>query len=382
MPNLFGLPDITFANKDASEIKRDIITKFETAFFDATGERLTLYPGDPRQLFLSTIADVIVLQRNIIDYAGKQNMLAFAEDAPLEHLGLYMGVSRLPARHAGVVIRFTLSMPRPGIMTIPSGSRVTPIGGNTYFATDENLHISAGEIIGDIHATALVSGENANGFLPGQINRLVDPLPYIQSVENITASEGGADIEDDENLRERIHLAPESFSNAGSAGAYVFWARSASQLISDVGVYSPAPGEVNIYPLLKNGDIPGQEMLDLVLTACDADTVRPMTDLVTVLAPEPVPFSLDVTWYLERKKATSVSGISTAVGRAVQDWLSWQRSELGRDINPSELIRRLVETGAKRVEVNSPAFTPLAFNQVAVCPDSEAVVTFGGIEDG
>ena len=162
----------------------------------------------------------------------------------------------------------------------------------------------------------------------------------------------------------------------------MFWARSASQLISDVGVYSPAPGEVNIYPLLKNGDIPGQEILDLVLTACDADTVRPMTDLVTVLAPEPVPFSLDVTWYLERKKATSVSGISTAVGRAVQDWLSWQRAELGRDINPSELIRRLVETGAKRVEVNSPAFTPLVFNQVAVCPDSEAVVTFGGIEDG
>ena len=380
MSNLFGLPDITFANKDASEIKRAIITAFETAFFETTGENLTLYPGDPRQLFLSTIADVIVLQRSIIDYVAKQNMLAFAENEPLEHLGLYMSVTRLPAQHAGVIIRFTLSMPQQGTMTIPSGVRVTPSGGNTYFATDENLEIPPGEITGDVHATALATGESANGFLPGQINRLVDPLPYIQSVANITASEGGADIEDDENLRERIHLAPESFSNAGSIGAYIFWARSASQLIVDVAVSSPESGVVHIFPLLEDGEIPGQEIVDVVLAVCNADTVRPLTDLVQVLPPQRVEFSLNVTWYLERSNAVKEIDISSKVNFAVQNWLLWQRSKLGRDINPSELISLMVQAGAKRVVVESPDFSVLEFNQVAVV--SSESVTYGGIEDG
>ncbi|MDR3164986.1 MAG: baseplate J/gp47 family protein [Synergistaceae bacterium] len=380
MPNLFGLPDITFANKDAAEIKRDIITKFETAFFDATGERLTLYPSDPRRLFLSTIADVIVLQRNLIDYVTKQNMLAFANGEPLEHLGLYMSVTRLPAQRAGVTIRFTLSAPQPGTMIIPAGTRVTPSGGNIYFSTDGNLEIPAGEMTGDVHATAMETGEQSNGFIAGQINRLVDPLPYIQNVTNTTTSEGGADIEDDENLRERTRLAPEGFSNAGSTGAYIFWARGASQLIADIGVYSPKPGVVNIFPLLADGEIPGQEILDAVLAACNADTVRPLTDLVQVLPPRKVKFNLNVTWHLERSSATKVIDITSKVNFAVQNWLVWQRSKLGRDINPSELISQMVQAGAKRVVVESPDFRVLEFDEVAVAASES--VTYGGIEDG
>jgi phage-related baseplate assembly protein len=382
MSNLFGLPDITFANKDAAEIKRDVITKFEAAFFDAAGERLTLYPSDPRQLFLSTIADIVVLQRNIIDYAAKQNMLAFAKDVPLEHLGLYMGVTRLPPQHAGVMIRFTLSIPQQKTMTIPSGTRVTPSGDNIYFATDENLDIPVGELTGDVHATALETGEQSNGFIAGQINRLVDPLPYIQSVANTTTSEGGADTEDDENLRERIHLAPESFSNAGSKGAYIFWARTASQLIADVGVSSPEPGVINIFPLLEDGEVPGPEILDAVLGVCNADTIRPLTDLVQVLPPQTAEFDLNVTWYLERSNAVKVIYISSKVNFAVRNWLLWQRSKLGRDINPSELIAQMVQAGAKRVVVESPAFTVLEFNQVAVHSEAEPAVTYGGSEDG
>ena len=66
----------------------------------------------------------------------------------------------------------------------------------------------------------------------GQINTLVDPIAYISSVSNTTASTGGTDTEDDENYRERIQLAPESFSVAGSEGAYIYWARSAHQASS------------------------------------------------------------------------------------------------------------------------------------------------------
>jgi phage-related baseplate assembly protein len=137
---------------------------------------------------------------------------------------------------------------------------------------------------------------------------------------------------------------------------------------------------VDIFPLLKNGEIPGQEILDLVLAVCNADTVRPMTDLVTVLPPCAVEFELDVTWYLERKNASMASAISAAVGKAADDWLLWQRSALGRDINPSELVRRMMEAGAKRIIVNSPDFCALEFNQLGIA--LEINVYYGGVEDG
>ena len=380
MSNLFGLPDVHFAAKDAAEIKRGIITAFEANFFEATGENLTLYPSDPRQLFLSTITDVIALQRNLIDWVGKENLLAFASEGRLDHLGIWLGVTRLPATRAKTTIRFALSAVTQTTTVIPAGIRVTTGDGKIYFATAETLEIPAGESFGDIGVEATESGIYANGLSIGQINRLVDPLPYIQSVTNITVSEGGADIEDDENLRERIQLAPESFSNAGSRGAYIYWARSASQLIVDVSVNTPEPGVVNIYPLLENGGIPGQEMLDRVLEVCNDDSIRPLTDHVFVLQPEPVSFDLDVTWYLDRSNATSASVISVAVDKAVREWIVWQKSALGRYINPSELTRRMVNAGAKRASITSPAFATLEFNEISVA--ETVTVIYGVMEDG
>ncbi|MDR1516422.1 MAG: hypothetical protein LBS45_12085, partial [Synergistaceae bacterium] len=106
--NLYGLPDIAFAEKAPDIIKRDIIARYEEAYFQATGERITLYPGDPRRLFLLTIADIIVLQRNLIDYTGKQNMLAFADNTNLDHLGFFLAVKRLESSPALVTMRYTL----------------------------------------------------------------------------------------------------------------------------------------------------------------------------------------------------------------------------------------------------------------------------------
>ncbi|MDR3353940.1 MAG: baseplate J/gp47 family protein [Synergistaceae bacterium] len=379
--NLYGLPDISFAEKDPETIKTNIISGYEEVYREATGERITLYPGDPRRLFLLTVADMIILQRNLIDWTAKQNLLAYASGEKLDHLGLYFGVSRLPAQRSRTTVRFTLSALQPSTVVIPAGTRVTPGGSEAYFTTEENLEIPAGEIHGEALTLALAPGGSANGFLPGQINRLVDPLPWIHSVENITESTGGADVEGDENLRERIHLAPESFSVAGPVGAYIYWARTASQLIIDVGVDSPVPGVVQVYPLLADGQLPAQEILDQVIETLNADDIRPTSDYVQVLTPIPVEYNLDVTWYLDRANVTSAVAIQQAVNRAVDDWARWQRSVLGRDLNPSVLIARMVDAGAKRVTVKSPTFKVIGFNQVAISTTSFSA-TYGGVEDG
>lgn len=364
---------ILFADKDSEAIVEELISRYETA------AGVTLYPGDPVRLFLETIAYIISYQRSLIDFTGKMNLLAYATGNYLDHLGVFVGVSRLSAAAAVCTVRFSLSAIQSGSVIIPAGTRVSA-GGNMYYATDAVTEIPAGEAYADIAVTAVLSGTAGNGLLPGQINVLVDPLPFIQSVANITASTGGTDTETDDNFRERIQLAPESFSVAGPVGAYEFWARSAHPGISSVAVNSPTPGVVNIYPLLSGGEIPTDEIIQIVEDVLTDEQVRPLTDDVHVYAPTALEYTLSVTYYIDRAKTTTAASIQAAVEAAADAWISWQRERLGRDINPSELIHRMITAGAKRVTVSAPAYTETAFNQLAVC--ESRTVNFGGLEDG
>ena len=372
-----GLEDIVFAEKSADEIESDIITLYETL-----ADR-TLAKGDPVRLFLESIVLIIVHQRSLIDYAAKQNLLAYAEGDYLDHLGALVDVTRLEATSAMTTLKFTLSDTQPSTVIIPEGIRVSPGGGEILFATTESVEIPAGELEATVTAQCTASGTQGNGFIAGQIRKLVDPFPYEMKVENTTASYGGTDTENDENYRERIQIAPESFSVAGPTGAYEYWARSAHQGIIDVTVVGPPetePGNVNIYPLMLNGDLPTQEILDAVFEVCDAKDKRPDTDYVHVLSPEPIEFELNVKYWIDRKRATQALQIQAAVEVAVKDWLTWQRSKLGRDLNPSELNHRMVAAGAKRTEILSPDFRVLTASQIAVM--TSKTLTLGGLEDG
>ena len=104
---LDNLPDITFAEKDAKLIESEIINVYESL----AGR--TLAPGDPVRLFLLSIASIISQQRVLIDFAAKQNLLAFSSNGYLDHLGALLGVTRLPAYPAMTTLRFTLSGPQP-----------------------------------------------------------------------------------------------------------------------------------------------------------------------------------------------------------------------------------------------------------------------------
>ncbi|MBQ7544176.1 MAG: baseplate J/gp47 family protein, partial [Synergistaceae bacterium] len=333
--------------------------------------------------FLEAIVLVIIQQRALIDYAAKQNLLAYADGDYLDHIGALLEVTRLEASRAMTTLKFTLSEVQPSAVIIPEGTRATPGGGTILFATTESVDIPAGEREAEVTAQCTLSGTQGNGYVPGQIRKLVDPFPFEMTVENITETYGGSDTETDENFRERIQIAPESFSVAGPTGAYEYWARSAHQGIIDVAVLGPPdtePGNVNIYPLMTDGDLPTQEILDAVYEVCNADDKRPDTDFVHVLSPEPVEFELNVSYWIDRKRATQAAQIQRAVEEAVNAWALWQRSKLGRDLNPSELNHRMVAAGAKRTEIVSPEFRVLTASQVAIM--TAKTLTLGGLEDG
>ena len=372
-----GLEDIVFADKSADETEREIITFYETF----TGR--TLAKGDPIRLFLETLILIIIHQRSLIDYAAKQNLLAYAEGDYLDHIGALLGVTRLEATYAITTLKFTLSEAQSTVITIPAGTRVSPGGGNILFETVQAVDVAIGNTEATVTAQCTVTGTQGNGFVAGQIRRLVDPFPYEMSVTNTTASYGGTDTENDENYRERIHIAPESFSVAGSRGAYEYYARSAHNDIADVAVVGPPdiePGYVEIYPLMTGGELPSEEILAAVLEKCNADDVRPLTDSVSVHAPAVVDYTLNVTYYIDRSKATQSEQLQAAIGASAREWVTWQRSKLGRDLNPSELNHRMIAAGAKRTEITSPAFTVLKASELAV--PTSTTITFGGLEDG
>lgn len=372
MSKLDNLADIVFVDADADEVESYVIGRYEAI----TGR--TLAKGDPVRLFLLTITALIVLLLNKINETGKQNLLRYATGDNLDHLGALVGVERIPAKAAVTTMRVKLSAQLQTATIIPLGTRFTA-GDNVFFALDAPLVIEAGTTIADGSATCLTKGELGNGYVVGQLKTLVDPVPYVDSVVNVTVSEGGAEIQSDDSYREDIRLAPENFSTAGPEGAYIYHAKRASSKITDVTVWSPEAGKVEVRPLLAGGKLPGEEMLLQVKATLNDKTVRPLTDNISVLAPEKVSYSINLTYYIASDNKTQTTAIQNAVNAAVDDYVLWQKSKLGRDINPSELIVRVMAAGAKRVAVTAPAFTATTDTQVAVC--STKSVTLGGIED-
>lgn len=370
---LNSLPDITFAEKDSKLVESEIISTYESL----AGR--TLAPGDPVRIFLLALASIIIQQRALIDFSAKQNLLAYASGDYLDHIGALLGVERIAAKPAVTTIRFSLSEQRQAATPIPANTRVRAESGDIVFATIKYAEVPAGALFIDVNAQCQTPGEAGNGFLPGQVKRLIDPIPYVASAVNVTETTGGLDKESDEPFRERIRLVPETFSVAGPYKAYEYWALSAHQDISDVAVYSPTPGQVNICVLMKNGGMPDDEVLAAVDAICSADNKRPLTDYVYVHSPIQVLYSINLTYYIKKSDAVMASSISAAVNNAVQNFVIWQKSKLGRDINPSELNRVIINAGAKRTVITQPQFKALDPYQVA--KETTININYGGLED-
>lgn len=365
-------PDISFVDTDTEKLVNTLIQSYEMF----TGRKL--YPADPTRLFILWIADIIIQERVNIDFSAKQNVPRYAEGEYLDSLAeLFKDAYRLEAETARTVLRFTLSIALEVSTVIPAGTRAT-VDGEIVFQTLHDLTIPAGELAGDVAAECLTAGGIGNGFVPGQINQLIDIFPYFGSVENLTESDGGADEESDAAFYERMRESVETFSTAGTLGGYVYFAKSASTLIGDVKPSSPSPGVVDVRVLLKDGALPGEEILKKVQAALTPGDARPLTDNVQVSAPETVAYDIDFTYYTKTGGALSDSVIAENVAAAVAAFKQWQSEKMGRDIDPSELVYRIKQTGVKRVEVRSPEFAAVADNAVAQA--GTTTVVNGGAE--
>lgn len=357
------------------ETLEETFLKSKKIIEDSLGRKLER--ADPILLLLKTLLAIIFQLKMLLDETAKQNLLYYAKGENLEHFGILVGVNRLAESAAHTAVEVKLSAPRAVPIIISAGTRIHA-GDNNYFALASDVIFLAGETIQTCRAVCQTFGEAGNNYEPGELNKIVDPQPFLAEIKNLTKSEGGADTESDDSYRERIRQAPESFSTAGSKGAYIFHTKSVSSLIKDVFILSENPGEVDIYPLLDGGELPGAEMLEAIEKYLSDEKIRPLTDKVVVKTPQKISYDIELRFIISESDSADAVSIIEKVSAAVDEFVIWQKSVLGRDINDTELYYRIRQAGAKRAQIISPTFTPVADNAVAVCENINLV--YGGLE--
>ena len=375
---LSDYPDISFIdNMSLEDIKDFYLKAMKDRYRELTGRELVMKEADPVRLI--AYADCLLLYQIVqyADRAGKLALLKYSYGDYLENIGALKGIRRMEGAASRTTLQFTLSGQRNNVTTIPAGTRVTA-GDEMYFETTDILEIAAGNITGKVNAACKVSGIKGNGYKIGELKIMVDPIPYVEKVENLIATEGGADLETDTSLSERIYLAPSSWSTAGPDDAYRYWAMTCSPSVTDVMVTSPSPGDVDIRFTVNDGEIPPPEMVDEMGKFLADGERRPLTDRVTVGAPETVPYRVDVEYWINESDKGKAAAVRKNVEEAVQGFAYWQRKRIGRDINPSYLNYLVIRAGAKRAVVREPVFTVVGDTGLAVMEGQS--VEYGGVE--
>ena len=374
-----NLPDISFIDGlSLEDIQSQMLSDFVTKYQEITGKKIQLSKSDPNRIIMLGCAQLIYQGLQNIDKAGKMNFLKYAYDGYLENMGVLKKVTRNPAKFAKVPVKFTLSGKREAATSIPVGTRVTAAY-EVYFATIEYAEIPPGETEITVMTECTEAGTIGNDFAAGELTTLVDPIGFVSKVENTEKSTGGTEVESDQNMAERIYLAPSSYSTAGPEDAYEYWVKDSNPFIGDVKITSPAPGVVDICFIMDDGTIPDDTTIAAVTEAVNQKGKRPLTDNVQVRKPEIEEYSIDVTYYINTSDSNAATAIQAQAETAVEDYKLWQASKVGRDINPDELIARLNNAGAKRAEVRAPAFRVIGGTAKAQCTGVKII--YGGLED-
>lgn len=371
-----------FVSAEPEEVVTELIALYEAIF------GTTVQPASPEMLFIRWVAAAIIQERVLANYAGNQNIPSRAEGKNLDALAeLTYSKTRPAAKAATCTMRFTLSEAQKSSVLIPAGTRITDASKTLIWETLEDNYVPIGETYVDVErVTCQTTGTVGNGYMPGQINKLVDVYDYYTSCENITTSAGGSNAPDDDEYYELMRTSMDAYSTAGATGSYIYWAKQVSTEIADVIAASPTPGVVKLYVLMNGGKLADDEMKAKVLAECSADERRPLTDWVFVEDAEVVPYHIAFTYYTQSDAGISAADLSAAVEKTVEDFVSWQCGKLGRDINPSRLIGDLMKTGVKRVDLTAPVFTKLQDGSDKTVPQFAALqgtptIVNGGYEN-
>lgn len=187
----------------------------------------------------------------------------------------------------------------------------------------------------------------------------LDHLAALMGVVRLVIDPGNPELltpptlESDVDLRRRLVLAPEGYSVAGPAGAYIFHALSADAGVLDASATSPTPGTVIVTVLgREDPGVPDAALLAKVEAHVSDESRRPLTDHVIVQAAEIVNYQVQATI---TTFAGPDGGIVIGEARRRLDEYIAGSHRVGRDITRSGIIAALHAEGVQNVTLTAPA---------------------------
>jgi phage-related baseplate assembly protein len=334
--NTEGAPDFVTAESDR------ILEKLKGFFEDETGR--TLSPSQSEMYLLETAAYMFAIRASE-DQLGFENcFVAWAQEKFLEARGIGRNTERLQPSPATTTLRFATEVQALTRIRIPVGTRVSDPAGQAQFLTRSVAYIEVGGSEIDVSAEASQPGSFANGFPAASLTSIVDPVPGIATVTNLTETGNGADIEALSRYRARVALAFERIGDGLSKERYFSNVLGWNARCIAVEIARPQPGYVSIYPLMDTG-APNAEELASLLSIFNESNIH-QGDFIQVFPPEAHEFAFTLGLTLSYPDAQEPA---RAAVQAVLD--AWSQN-LGGYVAPSELIRVAKEqTGVIEADV-------------------------------
>lgn len=358
-----------FIEIDAESDEQALIDKY----LELTGKD-SIYPAQAERILISLIAYYANLVKTQFNEAAALNLVQFSRAPILDFIGALFGCTRLDAEYGTDELVITLYEAFSYDFTISAGLEVQTSDGEYTFKTTEDVTIPAGDTTATVTIQSETAGSAVNDYEEGTINVLIKPYSYIKSVTNLNGVSGGLDEESDEDYRERILMAPESYTCAGSWGAYIYHTKSVSQNIVDVEAESPqipatitidgetvdadsvdyTTGEVTF--TYNNSEIvvtvpPAASVYvyPLVAEGADFDTIKtaveekltdrdcmPMTDYINVVEPTALERELNITVTLDDDIDTD--SVKSDVTAAIDTFVTEHRNTLNAALVPLKLL--------------------------------------------
>lgn len=410
-----------FVTADPAQILAQVLDSYE----QLTGYKLN--PADAEYSICSSIAYQKALTLQRVNETGKSQLLDYATGVVLDYIAAPFDIQRLPAEQSSCTLRFEIIDGHLEVL-LPLGTRVASVDGNAIFQTIDDVTILEGVSQVEVSAICQTAGVLGNGYAVSTITELLDPYAYVTSVQNIDITAGGSDEETDENLRERVKLSASKFSVAGPTYSYIYWAKSASPLISDVSIdvfdnYMPittytawtnnmsvtkgqiisyngtfyaaltthtsttapyldhvnflAAGDVFVYALMTDGNIPTQSINDGILAILNGDKIRPIND--TVYVKSPTAREYEVTLNVTKYEDVNSTLLTPLIYDLVDTLLKEKRQLLGKDIIATEVEKVARIDGVYDVEcVITPNTGSLTGRNLIITPSE--VAKYKGIQ--
>lgn len=370
------LPKPEFVKIDPAATEAELIASYELE----SGK--SLFPAQIERLFLNQLAYSETRLKAAIQNAGEKLLVRFSGGPILDYLGDLVATPRLLAVGAVCNIQFKVTEAHSQDRLISANTRVTTQNGAVAYLTRQEAVLKAGALTVQVRAICEIAGVIGNGWAIGQINTLVGQPFAGLSASNLSVPVDGADDETDDHYKERIILAPEAYTTAGSRGAYRYHALSVHQSIIDVAVRGPddglPDGEVAVHPLTETG-MPTATLLEQIESYLSGEKLRPLCDTVRAQMPDRIDWRIrsHITLYAWADREPTLA----AVNKAAEDYAQELRAGLGIDIVPEQLNARLHVSGVYRSALELPA-VPLVLQPHGWADCSGIDILYAGTADG